>query len=1152
MTSQPPQDDVPRIAPPPLPKRGSSAPPGPPLADEVEAADADSGDHSEPIPPPVVAPPPLASDARAGEYRCEQFLEKARFILAGERGITPKSQAMLEAAARELGLSDEEFEDAMGRLHRGTTGECAPSMPGATPPPSPPEPEAPPCAAKPRESPSDIFRRYVSEALARSPRDYLSERRERKLVAEGVRKLGLSEVLARQLVRQVARAAGRRVVSLERETNRREGPGDLAQHPGVAEFLDRATAILAEQRGINARSRVLLAAAASELGLSHEEADQAIARLQGKPVDESEEEVWHRERVEAFRQYLDAAMAPLAHKVATSCTEHQWIEDGCLHHGVDPEEARRMVREAMAAHDVRVVSEEQAKEHVAALVEQLMGERVRLDLPTRAKIFSEGSQWGLAPMQVDAILREHVRKKRRKLASERGLARLLTASAVIATVGLAAFLGWVFFFKPPAAAHLEQLAREQPAEAVLPPPPAPAIESPTGREWWAQDEDLLIAVTKTRIVLPRMKPVLAALALQDPEARGRAYHELVSVAGANADNEVHRAILRELVARCYAADPSDQAAGALREALLALTPAVGDSLPQDAAAYEIAFWAVRTAATALGCPSLAPARADDLARALSRSIGATIDRTRTGRELERQCLAALCRHLYQVIIAAAGSQPLVAGPLYMAVTRKAVDYLEAHALETRHVAFLCKVLPQVGDAWHEYEYLIQRTINSTDPLIVLELVDLYEDVTDASLRDFLADRLLRRAGIFPQSLSVDEVARRVREALGAKEIATGQQRWKELLQWSKGVLGEADAGIADRQQLLEQTLRFAYGATRACALAQGEVGYPTYDQLREEGPPRLATLAASAARRARYRAGRSSSATVATARHRVESFIRQLTIAGNGPSYRRVYLRGIASFAPDVPDLDHKPAETLARYLLKPKSDEEHQIVLEFAQAVTRWRAVRLALADLVLETPVYKERVEQLMARVVAQPPKLDKKRWKRQVHDALLGDVIAELAAAPVRTGGAGQIYDEACDALRDFYRTQARLMGISPDRYEAAETPAHLLHVIIEDAAAKLTDGGSSPEARRFLAELPHRFTAIGYFAENDLQRAVLLQRLWLRVLALRIARTHADRAGEAQRLVERLVAESGDPKSDAFGQLRDAEKALFEMWLLARES
>ncbi len=1075
--------------------------------------------------------------------RLQSFLAKARYILAEQRGVTAKSQMMLVSAADELGLSSEEAEKAIASLQQ-TRGNIA-APPVAAPPVDSRwrDDESP---QKESETPQEVFRAYVDEALAKSSRHVISRRRERKLIEEGKSKLGLSTVFARQIVHQVAADSDKAVVSLEEDEQSTAGSSDSGENPNVDEFLERAVAILAEQRGINPRSRILLAAAAGELGLSDEQMDEAIASLQGSVSGDDAEDVWRQERIDSFREYLGEVFGRLPHEVATSRVQQKWVADGEELHGVETQQAREVIRELASKQDVRIVSEDQAKNHVAGVVEQLMGDATRLDGPTRARIFSEGTQWGLAPMQVDAIIRERVRVNRRKRSSERSLVGLALTAGIGIVCALLGFLAWVLLFGGGDTPETVPIA-EQPIVQSPVTPETAAIESPTGQEWWAKDEDLLIAVTKMRIVLPNMKGHLVGLNLTDTEARGRSYRELTQAAAINADNDVHRAILRELLASCYVAEPSDECAGVLREALLDLMPAVGDALPDDDTAHDVAFWVIRTALAALADESLDAARADELGRAIGRAIGTTVDTTLDLPQLERQCLAALCRHLYQVVIQSAASQPLIAAPLYTALTVQALRYLDRSVIERTNVDLLAAALPEVGEAWKEYETLIQWTINSADPLVVLRVVELYEEITDASLRDYLADRLLRRAGVYPGPLKVDEVARRVREAMGAKHIVTGRHRWKRLADLAGDTLAEPDAPDDQTVPTLQQVVDLARTSTLACALAQGEIGYATFDELIQDGPPKLsgsADLPDGPRRPRRRQAGPAAAAQTKN----VLRYIHYLTDQRRQPAHRPVYLRGIASFASQVPELEPEPAGLLARYLMKAKTDDEQAVVLEHAETVTRWKHVRLALADQVLDTNLHKERIQALFSRVLRRNIELADDDWKQEAYQAMIRDVIEDLSFAAGRQVGAGRVYDDASLALRDQYSTQAKLLGVLPEQYDAAESPARVLRLMIERYAAGLDEGSLSDEARRHLTSLPRQFDAVEYMGANDLERTVLLQKLWLRTLAFGTAHNHAGKADQATTLVD--DSEQTDGTADnLFAQLRNGERAILQEWLLA---
>jgi hypothetical protein len=991
-----------------------------------------------------------------------------------------------------------------------------------------------------------VFRERVHKALASSSRPVLSRANERRLIDRGSAKLGLSKVLARQIVHRVAAELNKRIASQEAIGERPGSEGVPPDHPELPAFLERAAAILAEQRGINARSRFLLAAAARELGLSDAELERGVAALTGASNGADVETVWQQEREQAFRVHLRKTLALLPHKVATVRMEQTWVGEGQRRYALDTPTARKLVRAVAAEQGIRLVTEDQAAGHVETLVEQLLGDSVRLDEATRARVFAEGSQWGLTPMQVDAIIRDRMRTKGRAGISLQSMTGMLIAAFSGCFLALMGLVAWLLISRsePPDEGRDEigsSMARGLQA------PVAPSIDAPTGEEWWSKDEDLLVAVTQARAVVPDMKDALLGLSTTDSEARARAYRKMVRAAVAYTDQADRRDILQEVIAGCYAADPSDECAMALADELLGLVPATGSDPPDTYQAYRIAFWAVRSAVTALIRPGLPPERRDELVLRLDRAIGATIDPSLAALELQRLCFGAFCRHLYRVVTAAAGNEPLIARQLYEEVTREAVRYLDLRTIELANVEFLAAALPAAGQSWREFASLIQRTVDSADPLVVLRLVDLFERLQDETLRGFVADRLLRRTGIVPQSLTTEEVARKVREALGAEEAPTGAGR-REALEQSAALLLAAldDADLSDAQRL-QQIADLAHTATMACALAQGEVGEATFDDLQREGAIRLQGWPAPT---------RNETATPRTSRPdakyhnaNLNRYVDYLLNPRGSPIQRNVFLRSIASFAPVVPDLDPPVAEKLVSYFLRPKPDGEHEAMLEFTAAVGRWKHVRLALADQVLETHLQKERVEEILSRILPAGTPLDEdQNWKQQAHELLLEDVVQEMSRSGPKNSSPDRVFDDLSAAMRESYVTQSRLLGVSPDRYSAAQRPSDLLRLMAEKISEKLAAARVSEEDERHLEALPYQFDAIQYAGSNDLQRTVLLQRLWLRTLAADVSQVGGKQASRAAALVTDLE-QADATATDLFGQMRAGERALVEMWLLA---
>jgi hypothetical protein len=164
---------------------------------------------------------------------------------------------------------------------------------------------------------------------------------------------------------------------------------------------------------------------------------------------------------------------------------------------------------------------------------------------------------------------------------------------------------------------------------------------------------------------------------------------------------------------------------------------------------------------------------------------------------------------------------------------------------------------------------------------------------------------------------------------------------------------------------------------------------------------------------------------------------------------------------------------------------------------------------------------------------------------------DVLAELPLSGANSNSAlGRKADDASDAILQYLGTQSQLLGITPDEYRAAATPAARQRLLIDRYAATLARRSLRPGDQAYLADLPYELTAVDYVGTSDLARTVLLWRVWLRLLAIGTAQQRPDRADQA----DRIAAEALDRQAGAASvlvQFRDMQQAILEMWLLSSE-
>ncbi|MBW3595800.1 MAG: hypothetical protein KY475_00835 [Planctomycetes bacterium] len=1119
-----------------------------------------------PQPPPLPKRPPPPIRAASGAIDAvvidddavlQNFIDQAAFVLARHGGLNAKSRVVLEQLARSMGVTPPEMDAALKMLHEAETAvevlpEPAPPPPppptafsppddlnpwaeppadASAPPPESEPPASPPPPPKPR--PQEVYRTYLHKAIDDLQRPRINPRRERRLVEQGTNKLGLSPALARHILCEVARERNVAVAS------RADDP-EQPQHPEqTAEFLRRARAIIAEQRGVTLAGQIKITAAANELGLSDEERQRAMDLLQEGAAPQSQDQIRRQELLAAFRESLPSAIDALPRKIITPDVVAELVERGGDLHGVERDDAERAVRDVAAARGVRFISQRSAVEHLTRRVsERMAGSPVLHDLD-RKRMFAEGAQWGLAGADVEAVVHEQVEINRQAHAARRRRAGMFAALAGAALFALAASGGaWVLLRSmssspaTPGDATEVATAGEGGASPEAAPPPAD--------HWW--DVDLSVAMARAETELPSLRFALEQVRSHSADTRAQAYAKLVAGLPRTIDSRTASAVHKEILTGCYALDPSDKAAARLRERLLEKIPASTDPLPPDDRLFREAYAAAQIAASAITRDSVSETRSDEMLRSLARIVGMSVDPEWQEAELYRQSMAALTETLYRLVINAAPSQPLAVHALHAFLAGEARRWLDISAWERLDAQFLQAVLPVAEDAWGEYREVILRVVNSADPATVLQAVEILERVRDESLRYFLATALSRRIGQARAGPPPEEVAEAVRERFGAK--VTSADRAEDAVRRFSGEADEAiariSAGPDETLQLLEETARLARLAAMGCALSQGELGRAAFDELAEAESISLEKISAEASS-----PPRASSDAVTEARERVVSRYVESLGRSSHPVPRTGFLRGIAENAPHLNELEPEQGEVIAEYLLAPKSNEEREAIAGFIPQVAKWKAVRLAMADLVADTPVRQDLVQDVVGLALGGAPEIAAEdNWRKQLRRALMRSALERGFAAP-----SSHPHDAAQEEILASYQSQAQTLGVPAAAYSSATSPAAVLEAMIQHTAARLSGAGDEDD-RRFLTSIPHRLQVAEYLGDNDLRRLALLERVWLRLLAIDVAESHTDRAADAGAIIQ-SIHEADSAAPNVLVQARSGQAALVRMWRLRVE-
>ena len=910
-------------------------------------------------------------------------------------------------------------------------------------------------------------------------------------------------------------------------------------------FRDRAGAILAEERGFSPQSRIKLARVAKELGLSDEEAEEAIRSLKdGKPKPATDP------IVEKFRQRLHKDLSGRHRTVIGPEIEARVVESAKRKYGLDEPTVRQVLTDVAAELGMRHITGDQAVQLYVELVDEAIGDSTWLSREGWDRLRSAGEKWGLSFEEADELIEQKLAATRRAAASGKLVNRLIVAAALTA-VGLVALTLAVLYYNN--RLRTDAVAEKKNAEAVA--PTAPKTSAPPSQPaWW--DVDLAVSMATARREHKPAADLYDDLRADDPSVRGPAYRKLVDLAVAMEADLPERQTLIELIAACHALDPDEGCAGELRQSLLKLIPDAGQELTRSTTSYQRAYFAAETALTLLARQGMPTARAAALAGAITSAVGTRIDPTEA---LDPQSLksisAALTRTLYRHLTARGAKQPHEAAGLQSFLSLQGSLWLTADELERLNTAFLVAMLTGAEQAWRTFEPLMESLASSRDPVIVLQLLGVYRGATNAALQQSLGALLVRRTGARPRSNDPRQVARAVRQALGASGVPIAQSaedRWDDLKAVAEPVLGRAPASLADRTAVLAETVELAELATQALALAQGEPGFAIFDELirdddEETGDKERAGEDPSGDEPSGDRgSGAPIGPRLAPHRNRPLSPSERMALARaiaqldefetQPPVVRVNALRIVAARVPLATDVTYEQAQTVARYLLAEKKDDEVEAMIELVPQLRAWRQVRLALADHLPQSKLSPVQRGQILAPFLGGTV-IDERAADSQIRQLLLKELLADIESLGKGAAAArGPDRVPAASALAEAYRQRSRILAVPAAEYLGAESPPEALAVLVRAAARTAAD-------ETFAA----RLQAAQYLGSDETLRTVLLQRLLLELLAQRTKSMRPKQAASAEEILAELTA--ADAKaSDLLAQLRSGERAALEMGML----
>ena len=995
---------------------------------------------------------------------------------------------------------------------------------------------------KKRQSPSKLYKVYLRKAMEAMPYKRVNERREKKLILEGTSKLGLSEVLARDLLLEVAKEKGYVVASEEEKPEERDQKQAKAEQ--ITTFQQRAATIIAGQGGVNSLTRIMIAQVATDLGLSDQERDAALASIQ-KQNEKNQSETRLQQRAESFRQFVRERLDNMTHGIVIATLAQQLVQIGVDMHGIHEDLAWTTLREVLQEEDLRLVTVQQAESHINSLVDELMREEGFLSIQSRQRLMAEGEQWGLDHAHCQQLLEDRIidytRKQNR---GQRQVAMIFGAffALLIFGGGYIIYLGSIPPTGSPTAHNTPGKASTDLGNPDLEntnddDPPAPLVWQ--RQPWWG--EDLSLNLLKVYQDETSLQPRLTAICTDDADRRSSAYRSLLPqmVTKSVAQEGESRETIRDAVTGLVHDEPSMEAVEAIAQTLtegVSLKDAPISAATPLSQMLEKAFLSVQAAQQ----PGLPEERRDLFLNELEQQLGITYSGSADPVELT---MSEMTREQYRKIRDLSTSDPNAAATLHADLSKMAQSYLPADQVLAKDSFLVADIAGRMTENWSTYQPVVQRVISSEKADRLLPILDAFEhSVKSSTVQQDLARMLSRRIG---RGLDADDPiqsAAIARAELGLDAVVVRDGEMYRMFTRRSGAFDWQPPADLASDALAQEVTELSFLSVLGHAASQGDMGQRIFEETLKKGPPTYNVSAAGSA------ASSPSSTKSLAALSKIESLVERLHRATNPLGRIDVY-RELCTLAGDVEDVDYAIAAQLADYLLAPKPRAEQSQIQSGIRAFSHWTNIKLAVADQIHTARRAADDMAEIVSGLLGETIVVNDVRTARdELRERLLRSGLEGLGSQPTQTGELSpQMANDMATFLTDHYRQHARISGISPDQLGGSELPDSIVARLIERERAQLEQMTLNDAEAAKLQDITRREIALNYLSNSPIALMVARQRIWLRLLTLRLGKERPQFQGQLGQIVDKLEQQDAGAAS-VIQQLRSGELALVKVWEL----
>jgi|GEM_PF-5510110 len=1032
-------------------------------------------------------------------------------------------------------------------------------------------------AEKPAEemAPTDeLFQEYARTQLDAGKR---SREEMQAILIHGRRSLKLSTVYARHLLEDVAAESSLETVI---PGSRLVAKASTVVEPQVRDFVERARGHIGVEGGINVKSRMLIDREAEDLGLSVSERETGMGILTSSLQTSTDRD---SERAAEFQSDLEIQFQDLSGVVAVA--RHESLHRSALEcYGLTAETAKSVIKDQAERYGLKVFSREHVTGLLAQMCETLVGDSATVDRDGIVYLREQAQKLGLSSTDCDSVLTGRLHEQDRIISKENALSQRLVSVTIALSVTVAISVAGIFLMNRGGPAVEKQDANatvnEQPGNVDTP------LAVP---EWWSQE--VVIGAARIRAKVPELVSAMEQIQVGDASERVTAYAEIVDVIGryyrgqvsgvsvhfdrlprelrsvegsllsdyqpyhlvnyqppliaekwltvSDRSREVGE-LVGQILAGCYALDPEEQAAEQIRKSLLEF---MSVETPLNAYDYHLAIWAAQTALKAHGTNAAPELRKKELRQEMGAVLGEPIYATQQP-DVEIETWRRVTAHLLNNVAATEAMSVVNVAASYQFVVRSGSAMTDSGKLDELKLTTICAVLPTAGEMADVYLEDLEQIVKGADIVAVNQILELFERVRNEEVRRRIANLLLARIGEPSDSVADGaELAEMVRKKMAAAARANPRQdKWA---QQSEELVALVPSEEDSDEAMLEEILELAHRGVQGCALYKKAQGISRFDQLENDGPPvPKTTPTASTGSSAPSGVGSGGLIRVGGRTFSVDELVEWLNDGQKKTQHFDIYTKLAQGMK--ARDISAQQAAILAKYITAAKKTDERDSVNGTLGDLGEAGYLVVAVADR-LATARSRELKSEYMLEVVSalvgREVKSEGVNWRLKARIELIRFALPNFNVAAEED--AGELIDSAAQFLSQLYLHHAELHGVSGTDGAEGLLPGDVLLSVVRYLAQELKTKELSELLQKKLERASRELEVVEFVAVSDLQKVVLLQRTYLKLLAILVEQGTPDLGAQMEELLDELYRKDRI-SNHVLGQIRNGEAALISMW------